>query len=69
MRINLGLNEKDTRLLDLMFYSYPKQLDAMIILVNIFFNSLIFVRFFKEFSSAHQACFYLILNTAKAVIL
>ncbi len=28
-----------------------------------------FWMFFKEFSSAHQACIYLILNTAKAVIL
>ncbi len=34
-----------------------------------YLNSKIFLCFFKEFSSAHQACIYLIQNTAKVVIL
>ncbi len=34
-----------------------------------YFETVRLVMFFKEFSSAHQACIYLIQNTAKAVIL
>ncbi len=69
MRINLDLNKKRHNIVDLTFYSYPKQLDAMIGYISTsqeFLNSKIF-NVFKEVSSAHQACIYLILNTAKAV--
>ncbi len=34
-----------------------------------FLNSKILIFFFKDFSSAHQACIYFIQNTVKAVIL
>ncbi len=63
--------KKDKILSDLMFYSYPKQLDAMIGCISALpvksFWTVRFWMFYKELSSAHQACIYLILNTAKAL--
>ncbi len=35
MQIHLDLNKKDTIFSDLTFYSYPKQLDAMIPIYNL----------------------------------
>ncbi len=49
MQINLDLNKKDTILSDLTFYSYPKQLDAMMHIYTTsqkFLNSKIFNVFF-----------------------
>ncbi len=67
MRINLDLNKKRHDIVDLTFYSYPKQLDAMIGYISTSQEFLKILNVFKEVSSAHQACVYLILNTAKAV--
>ncbi len=62
MRINLDLNKKrhDIVGLDVLFLSKTTR-------CNDTYTD--FECFFKEFSSAHQACIYLIQNTAKAVIL
>ncbi len=52
------------------FYLYSVYIYIYIYILYIPVNSKIFtVSFFKDVSSAHQACIYLILNTAKAVIL
>ncbi len=69
MRINLDLNSKRHDIVgpDVLFLSKTTRCNDTLPVKS--FLTVRFWMFFKEFSSAHQACIYLIQNTAKAVIL